>query len=638
MICLHKILVTLLLTGVFCRVLAQQSTATVYFHFVPVGRYQLPDGPGRFIEDNQGHLIITITGKKGLIGLIKDQTVEPLATGYIADAERGVDGSIWYITQKQIRSVDFSKQSIDQNLNSLFFKDNSQIRFTHSGNELLYRDRLGGVWLANAPFHVGAGMKSLENPGLEGMVSKFPLPQTTDPFGNIWGLMPVDDEGTDAACVLTTKKPDHWTIIDKSRGFPEDQWNTIISNSEGIIWISGKAGLCYFDPRRTDHGWNQFPVKEQFKGETVSVLTLTSTGGVLIALSNGEILEVDVTAYDSAIVKAVETEGLPKSPVNAIYTDRAGRIWVVAGNRLYRQDKRPSDWQALTSMPYGNHDLSGVELNGKIYTAGGGAYNGFPVVSTNFDRLMIYDIQNDRWELSPPMSMNRRYCEISVLDGKIWVIGGFNKTSEAPRKMWNDTPTNSVEIYDPIMGSWSTGPPMDVPRAETVACTMKGRLYVFGSTGKETFNTISIAPGEKEWRIEPGAPFPISQTDGCAINDKAYIIAGGSTGLIMYDPDTQTWHTDLPPIPGSKPTRSAALAAYKGKIWVISGRGVGDGTQVIIYSPADKSWTFGPSYPVAAFWTFGIEANGNLYVPGGSISSENRGVFVYWDLFRVLKE
>lgn len=617
---------------------AQQSSTPVASHFIPVSRYQLPGGPGRFIEDNQGHLIITITGKKGLIGLIKDQTVEPLVKGYIADAERGVDGSIWYMTQKQIKSVDFSKQSIDQNLNSLFFRDNSQIKFTHSGKGLLYRDRLGGVWLANAPFHAGAGMKSLENARVEGMISKFPLPQTTDPFGNIWGLVPVKNEGTVAACILTTKEPDHWTIIDRNKGFPEDQWNTINSNSEGIIWISGKAGLCYFDPRRTDHGWKRFPVEEQFQGGSVSILTITSTGGTLIALSNGKILEVAVTKNDSVIVNAVETEGLPESPVDALYTDRAGRIWVVTSNRLYRQDKRPSDWQTLTSMPYGNHDLSGVELDGKIYTAGGGAYHGFPVVSTNFDHLMIYDILNDRWELSPPMSMNRRYCEIGVLDGKIWVIGGFNKTSEAPRKMWNDALTNSVEIYDPIKGSWSTGPPMDVPRAETVACTMKGRLYVFGSTGKETFSTISIAPGEKEWCIEPGAPFPISQTDGCAINGKAYIMAAGSTGLIMYDPDTQTWHTDLLPIPGSKPTRSSALAAYKGKIWVISGRGTGDGTQVLIYSPVDNSWTFGPSYPVPAFWTFGIEANGNLYVPGGSISSENLGVYVYWDLLRVLKE
>ena len=104
-------------------------------------------------------------------------------------------------------------------------------------------------------------------------------------------------------------------------------------------------------------------------------------------------------------------------------------------------------------MPYGNHDLFGVELNGKIYTAGGGANHGFPVVSENFDCLMIYDIQNDRWEVSPPMSTNHRYCSVGLLDGKIWVIGGFNKSDKVPEKegrMWNDTPVNTVEIYDPV--------------------------------------------------------------------------------------------------------------------------------------------------------------------------------------------
>jgi len=238
------------------------------------------------------------------------------------------------------------------------------------------------------------------------------------------------------------------------------------------------------------------------------------------------------------------------------------------------------------------------------------------------------------------MSINRRYCEVGLLDGKIWVIGGFyyNKPENEPRRGWDDKPVNSVEIYDPETGKWSPGPLLDVPRAETVACTMAGRLYVFGSTGKETiFNTLSIGPGEDEWRIEPPAPVQIWQTDGCTVNDKAYIVIGRSTGMIMYDPATMSWHTDIPIIPGSIAPRSAVMAAYKGKVWIISGHGAEDEKHVFIYDPQDKTWSNGPSYPYPCFWTFGMEANGNLYVPGGSTMVQNRKSYVYWDQFKVLK-
>ena len=635
----HRLFVCLIISGGICNASAQQDAPAGKISFIPVSTYELPDGQGRFIEGSHGHLAIAITGKKGLIGLIKDQTVEPLVEGFIADAERGADGSIWYIDKKKIGSVGFSQKASDQDITSLFFKDNSLKELTISGNALFHRDRLGGIWLANAPFHAGAGMKSLKNPVLDGMSGVSPLPLTTDPFGNMWALIPVG-AGMQAAGYVTTKEPNRWNILDKSKGFPVDNWNTIVSDFEGIIWVSGKAGLCYFDPRLIDKGWHRFPVKEQLRGGDVSVLTLSSTGNPLIALSNGEIFEVTINANDSALVWKINTDGLPVSVVNALYTDRAGRIWVVADNRLYRQDKQPSDWQSLTSMPYGNHDLSGVEFKGKIYTAGGGGLHGFPVATSSYDRLLIYDIRNDRWELSSPMSMNHRYCEVGLLDGKIWVIGGFNYNVPAniPRKGWSDILTNTVEIYDPGTGTWSLGPQLDVPRGETVACTMAGRLYVFGSTGKEIFSTLSIGPGETKWRTEPAAPVPIWQTDGCAVNDKAYIVIGRSKGMIMYDPATQTWHTDLPDIPGAKAPRSTIVGAYKGKVWIISGHSVDNVLQVYKYSPDERSWTFGPSFPYSASWSFAMEAEGKLYVPGGATNSRNRKGYVYWDLFRVLEE
>jgi hypothetical protein len=635
---LHKLYLTIAITFILCNASATQTNQSDSAHFICVSSFKLPDGPVNFIEDNHGHIIIVCRGKKGLIGILKDTIMEPLVQGYIDDAVLGVDGNIWYIGQNKISSVSFTGKMTNNNLISKYFGDNKPNKINLSSEPLFYKDRLGNIWFSNTPYRIGADMMSRPNPQSAESYEKYPLPQTTDPFGNMWGLIAADDSGNKDIGVIPSGELRKWTVFDKNNGFPSGQWNAVIADIEGMIWVSGKSGLLSFDPRKPKRGWLAFPANGQYPGGAVTFLTLSSNGHVLLGLQSGGLYEVNVDAKDVPIVKQVPAEGLPKDPLNALYTDRAGRIWVVANNKLYRQDKLPLAWQPLTPMPYGNHDVFGVELNGKIYIPGGGAYHGFPVVSENFDCLLIYDIKNDHWEISPKMPTNRRYCSVGLLDGKIWVIGGFNKSDKIPEKegrMWNDSPINTVEIYDPVQRSWTAGPSLDVPRAETVACMMAGRLYVFGSTGNEIYKTLSIGPGEKQWRAEPAAPYPVFQTTGCVLNNQTYIMAGGN-GLIIYDPETQTWQKDIPLIPGSKPPFSSIVVKFNKDIWVISGRGNDDGTKAWIYSPVDKKWRSGPSFPYPTMWANGIEVNGRLYIFGGATMSKIRNTYLYWDAIRVL--
>lgn len=627
--------VNYMLAGFICFLSAQQTEMSDRIRFISASRYLLPEGKGRFIEDNSGRMVISILGNKGLIGVIKDSIVEPVVKGYIADVTRGPDATIWYMGRRKISSVDPCGKNQDKNYFFCFFKENMPNKITYSGNPLFYRDRFGIIWFSNAPFRVTPNMKSLPNPGSGQNTDIFPLPLTTDPFGNMWGLVATGEKNMKAICILKSGDK-QWAVYDKTNGFPVDQWSSVISDIEGIIWVSGKAGLCFFDPRKSGGGWHIFVIPGKEPSVPVSQMTLSQSGRVLILLQSGEIYEVNVDSKYVPVVKPIETESLPKFPVNALYTDRGGRIWVVVKNMLYRQDKKPVAWQTLTSMPYGNHDVFGVEMNSKIYIPGGGASHGLPVASRNFDCLMIYDIKNDRWELSSPMSINRRYCSVGLLEGKIWVIGGNNIAGERKGRDWNDTPVNTVEIYDPVSGKWTPGPELDVPRAETITLTMAGRLYVFGANGKEKYNTLSIAPDEKSWRTEPPSPYPILQTTGCVYNSQAYIMIGG-VGLIMYDPATQTWHQDFPPVPGSKAPWSSALVTSDNKILVISGREIDDGTKVFVYSPAERSWSYGTPIPYPTLWAGAIDMKGCIYLFGGATLSNNRKDYVFWDLIRVLK-
>ena len=310
---------------------------------------------------------------------------------------------------------------------------------------------------------------------------------------------------------------------------------------------------------------------------------------------------------------------------------------IVKGSRLLlrlekmRRLSIPLPGKPLSPMPYSAHDVFGAELNGKIYIPGGQAPHGFPATLKTFDRMFIYDTKKDTWQLSSPMKIQRRYCSVGRLDGKIWVVGGYIIDG-------SDQATNSVEIYDPGTDRWTDGPMLDVPCVQAVSAVVNGRLYVMFSNKERTINyTNSISPGESSWRTDPPPPYPIYQTDGCELDDKIYMIIP-AVGLIMYDPASQTWQTDFPDIPRSKTPRAAAVVNYKSQVWVISGADVEDEKMVWCFSPQEKTWIQGPSVPKSIRWADGIEVNGKLYVFGGAAYSERHEIFVFWNTIYSLNE
>ena len=70
-----------------------------------------------------------------------------------------------------------------------------------------------------------------------------------------------------------------------------------------------------------------------------------------------------------------------------------------------------------------------------------------------------------------------RYTHAAVgFDGKIWVAGGFPKP-------------NSVQVFDPLLGDWSEGPPLVVRRAQFKLLVVNGDLYAVGGDDATTLKT-----------------------------------------------------------------------------------------------------------------------------------------------------
>jgi N-acetylneuraminic acid mutarotase len=215
-------------------------------------------------------------------------------------------------------------------------------------------------------------------------------------------------------------------------------------------------------------------------------------------------------------------------------------------------------WQGRAPMPEPRHVYDGtVILEGKIYVMGGHAEGKI------FNLLQRYDPETNEWATLAPMSKARRSLASTVLNGKIYAIGGYG--------------TSSVEIYDPKSNSWSPGPSLPTSLDSATAITVNGKILLVG--GRTSFQ--------------------------------------GKDQVLELDPATDQW-TPKAPLPMAR--NAAKLILFQGKIWAIGGSA---GTRVDLYDPAKDSWTEGAPLATARHWPVAWLANGKIFVAGGEPHGKN---------------
>ncbi len=423
--------------------------------------------------------------------------------------------------------------------------------------------------------------------------------ETTDIFGNTWCLESTKDNADAIISVQAFNINGVKLILEGDSGLPKGNWQFIVSDVNGFLWVGGINGLIRFDPRKPAKGWVAFNQTVTFKNAVVSAFHIGKSGLLRVTLRNGKGYEVDIDCNGKEMVSAYQKYN----------------------------EKQTKKWEQLTPMPYSSHDVFGAALNGKIYVPGGGAPHGYPAEMTNFDRMLIYDVKKNKWSISSPMAKKRRYCNVGVIGEKVWVIGGYEKNEEG---------LTTVEIYDPSTDSWTSGPSLDYPCAQSVVAVVNNRLYVFFYDVKmKKGYGYSISSEENKWLEETASPYPVYQTDGCELNGEIFILIP-AFGLVSYNPSTKLWKSDYPPFPNTKAPRAAAVASHRNEIWVISGADVETEKLVWRYSPKNRKWMAGPSFPQATLWADAIDVNNKLYVFGGAALSQRHGIFVFRNaLFRL---
>jgi N-acetylneuraminic acid mutarotase len=290
----------------------------------------------------------------------------------------------------------------------------------------------------------------------------------------------------------------------------------------------------------------------------------------------------------------------------------AASCLMVAEPAFSSADVADDSWVSKASMHQARRGMGVAVVNGKIYVIGGYTKNG--VVGTNEE----YDPATDTWTLKKPMPTPRWRFAIAVYDNKIYCIGG--------ETAYSSQYSGVNEVYDPATDTWVTKlPNMPTAKSGSQANVVNGRIYLLGGLPQLNLNEV-YDPANNLWTTK--APLPMSAVVVSAvINNKIYAVGTYFNGSYIsttqiYDPDTNAWSTAAPP--PSSVTGGSVAAVTSGEIapkrmYVFGGTPyVNEPAYFVrVYDPENDSWTFGSDPPINRNEVAVGVVNDRMYVVGG---------------------
>lgn len=278
-------------------------------------------------------------------------------------------------------------------------------------------------------------------------------------------------------------------------------------------------------------------------------------------------------------------------------------------------------WDEKAPMITARGGLKAAVLDGEIYAIGGRSSD-FP--ENNLATVEAYNPATDAWRVSVAMAQGRLSPVTEVINGKLYAMAGLNKVQQDGIFEI----LNSVEVYDPEMGTWVFKAPMPNGRYGASSAVVDDIIYVFGGSDKnsdaldnlEGYNTLMDS-----WGTYAAIPTPRTASGAVALEDKIYVIGGQSASaesldvVEVYDPMNNSWSLvkSLP-----TPVVSPGVAVVNGLLYVYGGHSRGaNGTtyvdSVYVYSTSTDSWS-GRGKMLTARSQFGsIALSGKLYSIGG---------------------
>ena len=286
-------------------------------------------------------------------------------------------------------------------------------------------------------------------------------------------------------------------------------------------------------------------------------------------------------------------------------------------------------WTRKADMPTPRFILSTSVVGGKIYAIGGGKDVD---LSQEFSIVEEYDPGTDTWIRKAHMPTPRGDHSASVVNGKIYVIGGYELLNDGTVETFGDAPlVPTVEEYNPVTDTWTKKADMPTLRHGLSTSVVNGKIYAIGGwTGSSTLSTVEeYDPVTDTWIRKAHMPTARHGLSTSVVNGKIYAIGGWTYGpeivstVEEYDPATDKWipKNDMPTARWYFST-----SVMNERIYAIGGAGNGGNkvlSMVEVYDPATDTWTQKANMPTPRTDLSTSAVNGYIYAIGGARSWVN---------------
>jgi N-acetylneuraminic acid mutarotase len=201
--------------------------------------------------------------------------------------------------------------------------------------------------------------------------------------------------------------------------------------------------------------------------------------------------------------------------------------------------------------------------------------------------------------------------------GKIYVLGGWN----------NSTVFNTVDIYDTVSNTWSTGPAMPIATRGASAVYYNNHVYVVGGYDSGQINTIQILDLSNNTWTQASLPGGGWETTAAVVGSQI-IIFGGESNIaktFSFNP-TNNSTASLANSPNN--SRGSQALTVGNSIYLVGAEGPNydpAATILDLYNPSNDTWSTTPADDPLARTQFAAGTDGRyLYIAGGSSALLNQ--------------
>lgn len=261
-----------------------------------------------------------------------------------------------------------------------------------------------------------------------------------------------------------------------------------------------------------------------------------------------------------------------------------------------------SRWLNKAQMPTARSRLAVAAVDGLVYAIGGDTADGVTGI------VEVYDPATDTWARRTSKPRPTRNISAAVLDGRVYVPGGYDATDQA---------ISVVEVYDPSSDTWSEAGPLPEPVCAYALTAWRNKLYLFGgSDGIRYLDHVWIYdPDTDSWSSGTPLGQPRGFAAAAAVGESIYLVGGydGQVEMALceeYRPGTEgssesPWTARRPM---SSPRGGLVAVPAEGHIYAMGGGWTTYLTGNERYDIATDSWTAFDSPLLGQWRTFGAAA------------------------------